>query len=132
MASASLVVNFPYLRFCFLFFCNFLQTFIWVRMLSLKLCHLQCWLIVALVQSIHGCSIYVLYKFNLYFCSILIIPIDSSLHIFHPYYHSASTKRFSMVVYMFCLDTTSLYFLWDFCIIWYIYVNVSPSYLLTQ
>ena len=35
MASAYLAVNFPYLRFCFLFFWQVLQTFMWVCISSL-------------------------------------------------------------------------------------------------
>ena len=37
MASVSLVGKFPYLRLCFLFLWQVLQTFMWVRILSLKL-----------------------------------------------------------------------------------------------
>ena len=75
---------------------------------------------------------YVLSKFTIYFRSIVSITIESSLHIFHLYDHSASTKSFSMVFCMIQLDTSSLYSLWYLCNIWYIYVNMSPFYLLTQ
>ena len=39
MASASLAGNLPYLKLCFLFFWQVLQTFMWVHILSLKLGH---------------------------------------------------------------------------------------------